>query len=621
MAIEGSLDLFGLPEILQMISQQGKTGILTIQGQQDIVAVSFLSGKIVAADSLAHTIEEGLGQVLVGEGLLGAADFARANAENHATGGRLLDFLVDRGILARQDLMAALRLQTMRQLGTLLHWQQGDFKFYSGDEVSYEDGFEPISVEDLLLRSLAEFSAPAAPAVQPQPGGAGSAAPGMAAAGAAAGMAAAPAAPALPWSQPVAAPPAPASRPVAATAAGSLDAVTSAQAGPLAGGPPFPAPAAPQPAAAGGGTDPRGRRPAGRQRPDSGELWLPEVPELPEVSLLPHGAGGAGAAPPFAVAVPPAAAGASRAAAPAAGAGAAAPPRAPAVNPVPPAGAAGPAGSPGLPGSPGSSGSLGSPGSSGSLGSPGSLGSSRQPAAPLPWPAAVMIPPASAAAAAARPRVEPVRQRPDGARGPAGAGAAAPGAMPAVAAAAATIAVPPSPGAPAYVDTPPLPAKFRQMRIERTGMVPGSERLVVGLLALALVGLVVGVVRRLPQAVPLPFPWQQAERGTLVRNQRESLYNKIDRAAKTAFLRDGRFPDRLSQLAESGLLSPADLVDPDGEPLRYTAREDSYLLQAVAAGQPVADSEVSESIAGNFLLDPNLLQNHDPTGPPVVLLD
>ena len=43
MAVEGTLDLFKLPEILQLISQQKKTGILTVQGQQDIVAISFLN--------------------------------------------------------------------------------------------------------------------------------------------------------------------------------------------------------------------------------------------------------------------------------------------------------------------------------------------------------------------------------------------------------------------------------------------------------------------------------------------------------------------------------------------------------------------------------------------------
>jgi len=54
MAVEGTLDLFKLPEILQLISQQKKTGILTVQGQQDIVAISFLNGRIVVHSSVIH---------------------------------------------------------------------------------------------------------------------------------------------------------------------------------------------------------------------------------------------------------------------------------------------------------------------------------------------------------------------------------------------------------------------------------------------------------------------------------------------------------------------------------------------------------------------------------------
>ncbi|HXO29373.1 MAG TPA: DUF4388 domain-containing protein, partial [Thermoanaerobaculia bacterium] len=178
MSVEGSLDLFSLPEILQMISQQGKTGILTIQGQQDIVAISFLAGRIVAADSLAHTVEEGLAKLLVGEGLLSAAELARAGAEHQVSGGRLLDLLVERRYLTRPQLLAALRLQTIRQLESLLRWQAGDFKFYGGDEVSYEEGFQPISVEDLLLRTLADFAGPPSPAAQPGPPSAAAAATG-----------------------------------------------------------------------------------------------------------------------------------------------------------------------------------------------------------------------------------------------------------------------------------------------------------------------------------------------------------------------------------------------------------------------------------------------------------
>ena len=59
MAVEGTLDLFKLPEILQLISQQKKTGILTVQGQQDIVAISFLNGRIVAATPSARPWRRG----------------------------------------------------------------------------------------------------------------------------------------------------------------------------------------------------------------------------------------------------------------------------------------------------------------------------------------------------------------------------------------------------------------------------------------------------------------------------------------------------------------------------------------------------------------------------------
>ena len=168
MAVEGTLDLFKLPEILQLIAQQKKTGILTVQGQQDIIAVTFLNGQVVAADALNQTVEEGLAQVLVGERLIGAADFTRAAAEHETAGGRLLDHLVERGYIARDDLLRGLRLQTFRLLEQLLRWDKGDFKFYSGDEVPFEDGFHPIAVDELLYQ-VAEGAGPAVPRPVPPP--------------------------------------------------------------------------------------------------------------------------------------------------------------------------------------------------------------------------------------------------------------------------------------------------------------------------------------------------------------------------------------------------------------------------------------------------------------------
>lgn len=158
MALQGTLDTFRLPEILQVISQQRKTGILTIQGSDDIIAVSFLEGRIVAADALNETTEAGLGAVLVDEGWVTEEALRSLMGRTEDEGVRLADLLVREGRVDRAGLLEALRLQTVRLLMALLDWRVGEFKFYGGDEVSYEEGFRSIGVDELLLRAVEDGS-------------------------------------------------------------------------------------------------------------------------------------------------------------------------------------------------------------------------------------------------------------------------------------------------------------------------------------------------------------------------------------------------------------------------------------------------------------------------------
>ena len=386
MAVEGTLEVFKLPEILQMISQQQKTGILTVQGPQDIIAVSFLKGQIVTVDSLNQTQEEGLSQILIKEGLLTSTQFSRASAEHQSSGMRLLDLLVERGYVQRDALLRALRLHATRLLGALLRWDKGEFKFYGGDEVPYEEGFVPITVEEVLVAG-----APRRPA------------------------------------------------------------------GPV----PVPAPPGPRPV-------------------PSGPAPLLSVPSLDS---------------------PPAA-------------------------PAPPAGPA------------------------------------------------------------ARPGLRVVRREGAPADRPAAGDEAGP---------------------------------FRKMTVEpveaQRPLLPLAAAAILAILTLLLLVLA-------PSSVVVPFPWQEEERLALAREQRASLYLKIDRAAKTWFLLEGRFPEQLSQLVEAGFLAPADLSDPYGRPLEYTVTEESYTLQPLVDGKPVLGEEASEAITGNFLLDPGFLSlPTESAAQPLVLLD
>lgn len=155
MNFEGDLQSVDLSWVLQRVAADNCTGILTVQGVEDIVAISLLSGRIVAADSFNQTLEDGLGDVLVEQGVIGKEEFEAAAAD-HPGGstGSLGDFLIQRGQISRAQLLQGLRLQTYHLMLRVLDWRVGEYKFYVGDEVSFEEGFQPISVEELLIRAL-----------------------------------------------------------------------------------------------------------------------------------------------------------------------------------------------------------------------------------------------------------------------------------------------------------------------------------------------------------------------------------------------------------------------------------------------------------------------------------
>ena len=153
--IEGDLRHTALSRVLQRVAAFGQNGILTLQGDDDIVAVSFLRGAMVSADALNQTIEDGLGKVLLSQGLVRAEDLAAVVREYQGgSSGSFADLLVQRGLIGRNELLEGLRVQTLRQMLQLLTWRRGEFKFYPGDEVSFEQGFVPISVEELLVRAI-----------------------------------------------------------------------------------------------------------------------------------------------------------------------------------------------------------------------------------------------------------------------------------------------------------------------------------------------------------------------------------------------------------------------------------------------------------------------------------
>ena len=146
-----------LVEVLLTIGRLRRTGILTIQGDQQIIGLTFLDGEIISTDALNESLEDGLGSVLASRDLVSAEDFASMVAEYEAGGGRVTDLLIERSYIDRQQLMEALEWHNYLLCREVLSWEESEYKFYEGSEVAHEDGMRPLPVEELLVRAAADL--------------------------------------------------------------------------------------------------------------------------------------------------------------------------------------------------------------------------------------------------------------------------------------------------------------------------------------------------------------------------------------------------------------------------------------------------------------------------------
>jgi len=152
--LQGSIELFKLPEILQLIASSKKSGTLGIQKDDSIVMVYFKDGDIIYGYGPRQTFH--LGQLLKERGLLSDSQLdeaVRVQARNENS-RRLGEILVSRKFIDRADLEAVVRKQIEELLYSLLGWQTGTFKFYENQFPTEEEVTVRLSVENVILEGL-----------------------------------------------------------------------------------------------------------------------------------------------------------------------------------------------------------------------------------------------------------------------------------------------------------------------------------------------------------------------------------------------------------------------------------------------------------------------------------
>ena len=111
MGLEGTLKVFSLTDIFQMLGLQRKTGVLVVEGEDDTVTISFLGGHVVAAESAARRLENRLGNLLIRAGYVTQEQLDHVVAVQNETQQRMGFLLVRERLVEPQELREALRLQ------------------------------------------------------------------------------------------------------------------------------------------------------------------------------------------------------------------------------------------------------------------------------------------------------------------------------------------------------------------------------------------------------------------------------------------------------------------------------------------------------------------------------
>jgi hypothetical protein len=161
MRVEGSLEGAALGAVLRRIGDDRATGILTLQGEEDIIGVTFVGGEIVSVDAVNQPPEETTGRLLVERGLLTREALATLLGEQEAGGPRMQESVVEQGLVDPEELSEVQREKSLRLCSRALAWRRGRYRFYPNDEVAYEPGMTAITVTEVL--ALEALGAPSPP--------------------------------------------------------------------------------------------------------------------------------------------------------------------------------------------------------------------------------------------------------------------------------------------------------------------------------------------------------------------------------------------------------------------------------------------------------------------------
>ena len=154
MALQGTLKDFSITEIIQLIGQQLKTGILRVRRGKDLVEIHFVDGMIVHVYSNYRGKKDLIGEILVKARLITEEQLERVLRIQKETLKYLGEILVELQLLTKDHILQVISTQIYETIYDLFWWEDGSFNFDLKLVESYKKIPFALSAEQVLLSIL-----------------------------------------------------------------------------------------------------------------------------------------------------------------------------------------------------------------------------------------------------------------------------------------------------------------------------------------------------------------------------------------------------------------------------------------------------------------------------------
>jgi len=158
-AFGGSLQDFGMPEILQMIGSENKTGILSIKRKREKMSIFFERGKVVWLDSPTAKLEEMVIDILKTTGRISEREYYALKADGTIKNHRLSTSVGNLKLISLADLQRLANFCLLENFYPVFRWKSGEYNFTQRLLVANYDKkmLQPLDINGVVMEGVRQL--------------------------------------------------------------------------------------------------------------------------------------------------------------------------------------------------------------------------------------------------------------------------------------------------------------------------------------------------------------------------------------------------------------------------------------------------------------------------------